>query len=128
MITIQTTPVTNVKGHLALDLISHRELDGVREMFHWAETQGTFSLLGQTAYSLAKADHVFSPVYLAGLISKLKLAGSIQACSSTLLERIADVLDLCGWGHTEMTLRDIAEEKEKQEEKKKSSEKPFWRK
>ena len=127
MITVSNTPSNNVRGHLALDLTSHRELDEVREMFHWAETQGTFSLFSQTAYSLAQADHIFSPVYLAGLIAKLKTAGMIQNCSSTLLERIADVLDICGWGHTEATLRDIAEEKEKEEEKK-SSGKPFWRK
>lgn len=126
MITIQSSPTTNVRGHLALDLVSHRELDEIRELFHWAETQGTFSLFSQTAYSLAQADHVFSPAYLAGLIAKLKTAGCIQNCSATLLERIADVLDLCGWGHTEACLRDIAEEKEKKEEK--SSSKPFWRK
>lgn len=125
MITIQNSPTANVRGHLALDLMSHKELDETRELFHWAETQGTFSLFSQTAYSLAQADHIFSPVYLAGLIAKLKTAGCIQNCSSTLLERIADVLDICGWGHTEACLRDIAEEKEKKE---KSSSKPFWRK
>lgn len=126
MITVNNTPSNNVRGHLALDLVSHRELDEIREMFHWAETQGTFSLFGQTVYSLAKADHIFSPAYLAGLMSKMKVAGCIQNCSATLLERVADVLDVCGWGHTEETLREIAEGKQKQEEK--SSSKPFWRK
>lgn len=128
MITISNVPSNNVRGHLALDLTSHKELDEIRELFHWAETQGTFSLFSQAAYSLSKADHVFSPAYLAVLMAKLKTAGTIQNCSSTLLERIADVMDICGWGATENCLRDVAEEKEKQEEKKKSSEKPFWRK
>ena len=127
MITIQNNPVNTVRGHLALDLISHRELDEIRSTFHWAETQGTFGLFGQTLYSLTKADHVFSPAYLAGLMMKMKVAGSIQNCSSTLLERVADVLNVCGWGATEDCLRDIAEAKSKEEEKS-SSGKPFWRK